>query len=243
VVDAVAAGKRAARAMDRYLRGEQAADAMVAPRPRAQVEPVRFAPAERANPHRAHLARRSPAKRRADFRRVEMELTDPQAREAAARCLRCDLCIGCGLCQTACAEVGAEALRFARAGDRLVMSDFLRPAGACLGCGACANACPTGALKVADQGWVRGIMMTGTPLQEIELVPCSVCNRPYAPRVQLEQVSRQLEDRAHQRVEERICPSCARLRQVREKWANRFLRMSSHGSTGSLSPPSLRHGR
>jgi hypothetical protein len=43
-------------------------------------------------------------------------------------------------------------------------------------------------------------------------------------------------------VEEQVCPACARLRQVREKWADRFLRMSSHGSTGGLSQPSLRHG-
>ena len=62
----------------------------------------------------------------------------------------------------------------------------------------------------------------------------------HVARVQLEQVSRQLEDRPHQRVEERVFPSCARLRQVREKWADRFLRMSSHGTTGRLSPPSLR---
>jgi NADH-quinone oxidoreductase subunit F len=242
VVDAVAAGKRAAKAMDRYLAGQTVELAMMAPQARAQVEPVRFSPAERANPQRPLMARRSPARRRQDFAQVELGLTDPQAREAAARCLRCDLCIGCGLCQTACAEVGAEALSFRPAGDRLIIADFLRPANNCLGCGACANACPTGALKAVDEGRVRRLMMTGTPLREIELLPCSVCGRPYAPRVQLEQVSRRLEDRPHQRVEEQVCPACARLRQVREKWADRFLRMSSHGSTGGLSQPSLRHG-
>ena len=59
----------------------------------------------------------------------------------ACRCLRCDLCIGCGLCMAACSEMGVEALRMAdTTAGRLAYFDFNRPMDMCIGCGACTRA-------------------------------------------------------------------------------------------------------
>ena len=60
---------------------------------------------------------------------IEQGLTDARPHSEASRCLRCDVCIGCGLCQLACSEMGVEALRMAdTAAGRLAYFDFTRPA-------------------------------------------------------------------------------------------------------------------
>ncbi len=228
VIEAVAAGKRAAKAMTQYLKGQPIELALTALRPRDQVEPIAATPDQRAQPDRRPMPLRPPEERKQDFDSIELGFNDELAFEVAARCLRCDLCIGCGLCKTACAEMGADALQFVEAGERLIFSDFLLPAKACMSCGACANSCPTGALQVKDKDDKRQVLMTGTVLKESDLVACSVCGQPYASQVQLDKVGQRLGDRLHERVDEHICPSCTRLQQVREKWAHRFLRRREH---------------
>ena len=74
------------------------------------------------------------------------------AHDEARRCLRCDVCIGCGLCMAACSEMGVDALRMADTdAGRLAYFDFTRPAELCIGCGACSQACRTGAIRIDDQ--------------------------------------------------------------------------------------------
>jgi len=236
VVEAVAAGKRAAKAMSQYLQGRPLGPALTAPRPRDQVEPIAATPTQRARATRVPMPLRQAEERKRDFAQVELGFSDQQAFEVAARCLRCDLCIGCGLCRTACAEMGAEALQFKEVGDRLAFSDFLLPSKVCMGCGACANACPTGALKLSDHDRKRRLVMTGTVLKESDLLSCSICGQPYASQIQLEKVGQRLGDRLHLRVDEHICPTCARVQQVREKWANRFLRRGAPGAPGAEGP-------
>jgi NADH-quinone oxidoreductase subunit F len=228
VIEAVAMGKRAAKAMTQYLKGNPPEMALSALSPRDHVEPINASPEQRAQAERRPMPLRPAEERIQDFEPVELGFDDESAFEVAARCLRCDLCIGCGLCKTACAEMGAEALQFVESGERLVFSDFQLPDKACMGCGACANSCPTGALQVLDKDDKRQVLMTGTVLKESDLVACSVCGQPYASQVQLDKVGQRLGDRLHERVDEHICPSCARLQQVREKWAHRFLRRREH---------------
>ena len=88
-----------------------------------------------------------------NYVRIEEGLTDAMAHDEARRCLRCDLCIGCGLCMATCSEMGIEALRMADTpAGRLAYFDFLRPAERCIGCGACTGL-PDG--RNPNRGWGR----------------------------------------------------------------------------------------
>lgn len=91
VADAIAAGKRAAAAIDRYLRGEA-----LAPEPQISLPEVFLEPAEVGEDEREHAVRSEPAtipveSRRKNFAEVEMALSAEQAHAEARRCLRCDL--------------------------------------------------------------------------------------------------------------------------------------------------------
>jgi hypothetical protein len=90
VVEAIAAGRRAAAMMKRYLCGEPLEGSLEPSRPRVYVEPVKVtdeeARAERAEPPTAPLQLRQRS-----FVEVELSLTDDSARREARRCLRCDL--------------------------------------------------------------------------------------------------------------------------------------------------------
>jgi NADH-quinone oxidoreductase subunit F len=88
VVDAIAAGKRAAVMIGRYLRGERL-ERPAAPRlPQLYVEaaPAAAAAASRIRPPRAVTGGRP-----RDFDEIERALTPDEARREAGRCLRCDL--------------------------------------------------------------------------------------------------------------------------------------------------------
>jgi ferredoxin len=60
-----------------------------------------------------------------NYVQIEEGLTDAMAHDEARRCLRCDVCIGCGLCTAVCSEMGIDALRMAdTTADRLAYFDF-----------------------------------------------------------------------------------------------------------------------
>jgi NADH-quinone oxidoreductase subunit F len=91
VVQAIAAGKKAAVAINRYLRGEPLREPAAPRLPRVYVEPVAVS-AEEA----AHMERASPPTlpidvRRRSFSEVELSLSVEDAGREAQRCLRCDL--------------------------------------------------------------------------------------------------------------------------------------------------------
>ena len=66
-----------------------------------------------------------------NYVQIEEGLTDAMAHDEARRCLRCDVCIGCGLCMAACSEMGIDALRMAdTTAGRLAYFDFTRARGA-----------------------------------------------------------------------------------------------------------------
>ncbi len=91
VIDAIAAGKRAATMIDRYLRGEKLEQPEPPRKPTVYVEPVLTDEDELAKLRRAEIPRVSPEVRRKSFREVEQTLSEPLARKEAVRCLRCDL--------------------------------------------------------------------------------------------------------------------------------------------------------
>jgi len=91
VADAIAAGKKAAAVIDRYLRGQP-----LAPEPRIRLPDVFLEPAEISEDEREGAVRAEPPtipveSRVKNFAEVEMALSAEQARAEARRCLRCDL--------------------------------------------------------------------------------------------------------------------------------------------------------
>jgi NADH-quinone oxidoreductase subunit F len=91
VIDAIAAGKKAANSIDRYLRGEETASPAVAKLPNVYIEPVAVSEQELAQAKKAIPAALSVAQRIKNYKEVEQSLSETQACSEAMRCLRCDL--------------------------------------------------------------------------------------------------------------------------------------------------------
>jgi heterodisulfide reductase subunit A len=95
----VAAGREAAAAIDRFVRGvDPKADRPSRPKGN-RWEPL---PENAPRQPRARMPEAAPAVRRDDFREIELGLPEPEARREAARCLSCGTCCECGLCVEAC---------------------------------------------------------------------------------------------------------------------------------------------
>jgi len=104
VIDAVAAGKRAAESIERYLNGKD----MVSQRFEGTVKPV---PEERLpsldevdEKPRARAGELPVPQRVGSFKEVETGLTEEQALAEAERCLNCALCSECKECVEACKQ-------------------------------------------------------------------------------------------------------------------------------------------
>ncbi len=105
VVDAIAAGHRAARSIDRFIRGEAGV-----PEPVLQPEVVisqeevdaQLRSGAIAKAPRVPAARRPAEERVRSWVEVERALTEEEARAEAARCLQCGICSECLACARAC---------------------------------------------------------------------------------------------------------------------------------------------
>jgi len=91
VIDAIAAGKKVARIIDRYLRGETLAEPARAKLPTVFLEPAVVSEEELESAARAVPPVLPVKGRRKNFNEVERSLSEEQARAEARRCLRCDL--------------------------------------------------------------------------------------------------------------------------------------------------------
>jgi len=91
VVEAMAAGKTAARAIHNYLDGRPLARVPGVTRPACYVEPVTLTEAEAANTKRSKMPHLAPAKRRSGHEEIELGFTRELALKEARRCLRCEL--------------------------------------------------------------------------------------------------------------------------------------------------------
>ncbi|UCC48642.1 MAG: FAD-dependent oxidoreductase [Gemmatimonadota bacterium] len=96
VIDAIAAGKRAAEVIDRYLRGRELRQAAEFRLPTAYVEPADIEMDEQCQTSRVRIPVLSAAERVHSYAEIESSLIDQDAVGEAKRCLRCDLeCTRC----------------------------------------------------------------------------------------------------------------------------------------------------
>ncbi|MBR7069273.1 MAG: FAD-dependent oxidoreductase [Oxalobacter sp.] len=227
VVAAIGSGKRAALSIHEYLTGEKADYASLEPQRRDEVPFIKADPAQRMSADRAHIEEHDPNTRKYSHEFMQEDWDEKVAAVEAQRCLRCDTCIGCGLCELACIEVGAEALRMVETkGGRMVFQDLLRPADKCIGCGACASVCPTGAIKVEDRDGYRVTEITGSVVRKQPLEVCAVCGETFsASVVQVNQTSDILNGAAQQ---PKLCPACSRIQSAKAmknmQWLAKVLR-------------------
>jgi NADH-quinone oxidoreductase subunit F len=91
VVNAMAAGKRAADGIEKYIRGLPMQRDYCLTRPSFFAGPTEMTPEEAAEARRPVIPHLSLAERKKNFREVELGLTERMARQEARRCLRCDL--------------------------------------------------------------------------------------------------------------------------------------------------------
>jgi len=95
VVDSIAAGKKAAVMIERYLRGEELIRPLAPNLPRVYVEPVSIDAEEMQSLKRAETPRASIEWRKRNFAEVEESLSTSEAMRESCRCLRCDLEFTC----------------------------------------------------------------------------------------------------------------------------------------------------
>ena len=214
-VEAIRSGKIAAASIDAWLRGTTMDATTGKPVRRAEVAPLQVVAFDRSHRRRAAMPERRVEETvgEGNFVRIEEGLTDAMAQDEVRRCLRCDVCIGCGMCMAACSEMGVEALRM---GDtyagRLAYFDFTRPADMCIGCGACTQVCPTGAIRIEDSDGMRRTIITGTVVREQPLLHCSDCGAPTRTPAHRDFIRHRLQAHMAAHLDRELCPSCVRQR-------------------------------
>ncbi len=218
VVEAIRSGKIAAASIDAWLNGKPIDTSVGRPVRRANLIPLRVEAPDRTYRPRAVMPERSVEEvlGTGNYVQIEEGLTDAMAHDEARRCLRCDVCIGCGLCMAVCSEMGIDVLRMAdTTADRLAYFDFTRPAELCIGCGACTEVCPTGAIHLEDHDGTRRTIITGTVVREQPLLSCRECGTPTVTPAHRDFIRDRLPDHMTATLDRELCPSCARTRAYR----------------------------
>jgi len=139
VTEAIGMGKRAAREIDRVLRGNsQGADD-------ADAEPVVELAAVNTfyYPRQARaVEQRLPAAQRlGSDAEVQIGFDLEQALAETERCFSCGTCIECDHCVHCCPDLAVKR----EAGGYVVLTDY------CKGCGICVKECPTGSMRMIEE--------------------------------------------------------------------------------------------
>ncbi len=139
VTEAIGMGKRAAREIDRELRGGTNADVNVDSEALVQVGAINtFYYPEQA---RAAERRLSPAIRLATNAEVQIGFDLETTLAETERCFSCGTCIHCDNCIHYCPDLAVK-----REDDGyVVLTDY------CKGCGLCVKECPTGSMRMVEE--------------------------------------------------------------------------------------------
>ncbi|MHC4457075.1 MAG: FAD-dependent oxidoreductase [Planctomycetota bacterium] len=155
IISAIAHGRNAAIAIDKYLDGEgDIEEALVKPQ-----KEILLPELDRQVRSRNEMALRKPWERTAGFDQVELGLTDEQITAETQRCLNCDArqfevvlntehCKECGYCAEVCGmQVFGPADFFNAKGYR---PEEVKSSKWCCGCFKCYFACPDFAIDIKD---------------------------------------------------------------------------------------------
>jgi len=136
VVDAIAAGKKAALAIDAAFKGvplQEAAKGKVIEYADLNVDYFAEAPRQKES-------ELSAGKRKSSFEEVSTGLAEADVLSEVKRCFHCGACNLCAVCSTMCPEGILSAK---------TETGWKPDLDQCKGCGICANECPRGALEMA----------------------------------------------------------------------------------------------
>ncbi len=142
VSGAIGEGRRAALAIDRYLRGQPITSAEPThPIPMEALNLNYFEPSPRAQP--AIL----PATERSIEQEIEASLAHDQIDYEAHRCFSCGECMSCDNCWTLCPD--NSVLKVPPSSDS--QSNYVFDYDHCKGCGICAHECPVGYIAMIEE--------------------------------------------------------------------------------------------
>ena len=91
VIEAIGAGKKAARSIHRYQQGESLEEKIYHPMKRMKVEEIEVAEEEKETLKRSDMPMLPVEIGKTPFEKAMIGLTDKMAKNEAKRCLRCDL--------------------------------------------------------------------------------------------------------------------------------------------------------
>ena len=144
VISAITAGKEAALAIDKMIRGEEATVECITSLKTVSAEKVRSRNGYlKKDAHKLKLNKPA-AERIADFESYTRIMTEAEALAEAARCLNCGCGEGCQLCKTICTDFAPEV-----AGTDTM---HIRKE-ECVACGMCFNRCPNGNIEMVNLGY------------------------------------------------------------------------------------------
>lgn len=137
VTQAIGMGRNAAREIDRWLRGEEAAYPQAAPAvPASAINTFYHRRAARASRRRLAVQERLQG-----YAEVQAGLAHGQLAREAERCFSCGQCTHCDNCLRYCPDMAVGRAN----GGYAIAEDY------CKGCGLCVQECPTGAIAMHEE--------------------------------------------------------------------------------------------
>ena len=143
VISAIAAGKNAAAAIDKAIRGDKATLAPIGTVKTVSAEAVRQRTGYLKRDTNPVSLKEKAENRTGNFDAYKRVMTAAEAVKEAARCLNCGCGEGCQLCKTICTDFAPE---IADTDTMHIRSEK------CVACGMCFNRCPNGNIEMVNLG-------------------------------------------------------------------------------------------